>query len=76
MYKIDRRGGAGGVQKSFSRTDPTAAISRKFLIIVETALNIYSSWDLKRINFVILNITEKKLPQSSLLLFKHRTESR
>ena len=24
MYKIDRRGGAWGVQKSFSRTDPTA----------------------------------------------------
>ena len=22
MYKIDRRGGPGGVQKSFSRTDP------------------------------------------------------
>ena len=22
MYKIDRRGGRGGVQKSFSRTDP------------------------------------------------------
>jgi len=28
MYKIDRRGGAGGVQKSFNRTDPTITVVR------------------------------------------------
>ena len=31
MYKIDRRGGGrGGVQKSFSRTDPTIIVFNFF----------------------------------------------
>ena len=36
MYKIDRRGGTGGVQKSFTRTDP-------HLVSDKSVANIYSS---------------------------------
>ena len=47
MYKIDRRGGAGeGVQKSFTRTDPSFRSLNKCSINVEltSTFLLYRGW--------------------------------
>ena len=43
MYKIDRRGGVGGVQKSYTRTDPAAAMTdlNKYIFKVRSGLHTF-----------------------------------
>ena len=39
MYKIDRRGGWGGVQKSYTRTDPTFQNELLKISSIHSAIN-------------------------------------